>query len=275
MFVEVFKDSAIAIPPLNDHLARTLIEKTKVSHALKGIRGLAPCDVDGLSNVLVKLSKMVVGIAEVDMNPVLVSPSGTIALDARVLLHAEEKEKIHPVIRPYPAQYESIVDGIALRPIRPEDEPKVTQYFDSLSKDVIDGAVKESAHDFTRLRSSTVQAGPATLDRELNARNLFFGFYGTQISMLAEEAGKVIGMGVMTRAQVDRSVASFNMLVHAPGKKLGNKMVKSIVDIGRAEGLKRLMCNMTTENAAMKHLCEKNGFKLEEKDGRVTATLMF
>src|SRR5919107_5426024 len=85
--VEVFQDRSLALPPLNATLARRMMEQTKIYKALKGVRGRAPVDVAALEQLLVRFSRLVVEqrwIKEIDINPLLVSPQGLVALDARV-----------------------------------------------------------------------------------------------------------------------------------------------------------------------------------------------
>ena len=88
--VEVFKDRALALPPLNSTLARRLMEQTKIFRALKGVRGRKPVDLQALEELLVRFSQLVVEhrwIKEIDINPLLVSSDRLMALDARVVLH--------------------------------------------------------------------------------------------------------------------------------------------------------------------------------------------
>ena len=109
--VEVFKDRALALPPLNSTLARRMMEQTKIYKALKGVRGRKPVDLEALELLMVRFSRLVVEqpwIKEIDINPLLASPDGLIALDARVVLHdaSTPKEKLpRPSIRPYPIRY--------------------------------------------------------------------------------------------------------------------------------------------------------------------------
>ncbi len=88
--VEVYKDTAVALPPLNASLARELVERTKIAKALKGVRGRKPVDADALDQVLVRFSQLVIEqpwIKEIDINPLLASAEQLIALDARVILY--------------------------------------------------------------------------------------------------------------------------------------------------------------------------------------------
>ncbi|MBA2345350.1 MAG: acetate--CoA ligase family protein, partial [Rubrobacter sp.] len=132
--VEVYKDRALALPPLTTTLARRTIERTRISEALDGVRGRAPVDREALEKLFVRFSQLVVEqprIKEMDINPLLVSPERLLALDARVVLHdpdVADEDIPHTAIRPYPTQYvfgEELRNGdpVTVRPIRPEDEP--------------------------------------------------------------------------------------------------------------------------------------------------------
>ena len=141
--VEVFRDRALGLPPLNRTLARRMMERTRIYRALQGVRGRAPVDLGALEELLVRFSQLVVEqprIKEIDINPLLASADGIVALDARVVLHPSEiaDDKLpRTAIRPYPAQYISAItlsEGalIAVRPIRPEDEPQMVRFHQSL-----------------------------------------------------------------------------------------------------------------------------------------------
>ena len=143
--VEVFRDRALGLPPLNRTLARRMMERTRIHRALKGVRGRAPVDLGALEELLVRFSQLVVEqprIKEIDINPLLASAEGIVALDARVVLHPAEiadEQLPRTAIRPYPAQYISTItlaDGtpITVRPIRPEDEPQMVKFHQSLSE---------------------------------------------------------------------------------------------------------------------------------------------
>ena len=146
--VEVFKDRALALPPLNATLARRMMEQTRVFDALKGVRGRDPVDLAELEQLLVRFSQLVAEqrwIKEIDINPLLASPTGLIALDARMVLHDIEvtENDLPPLaIRPYPAQYVThckLRNGtsMTLRPIRPEDEPLMVEFHETLSEESV------------------------------------------------------------------------------------------------------------------------------------------
>ncbi len=143
--VEVFKDRALGLPPLNSTLARRLMEQTRIYAALQGVRGRKPCDLAGLEQILVRFSRLVVEqpwIREIDINPLLASTDALIALDARVIAQPPElapDQWPRPAIRPYPAQYVAPWTSrggmkMWIRPIRPEDEPLLVRFHSGLSE---------------------------------------------------------------------------------------------------------------------------------------------
>src|SRR5436190_20400574 len=132
--VEVFKDKALGLPPLNTTLARRMMETRKIYKALQGVRGRKPVDLGALEKLMVGFSQLVAEqgwIKEIDINPLFASGDDLVALDARVILHdAKTIEEQLPklAIRPYPTQYVEnwkLKGGtpVTIRPIRPEDEP--------------------------------------------------------------------------------------------------------------------------------------------------------
>jgi acetyltransferase len=147
--VEVFKDRALGLPPLNSTLARRMMEQTRIYAALKGVRGRKPVGLAELEELLVRFSYLVIEqpwIKEIDINPLLAGSSPSIlALDARVVLHdamTEEKDLPKLAIRPYPDQYTShwnSKDGtsVTIRPIRPEDEVLMVEFHHTLSESTV------------------------------------------------------------------------------------------------------------------------------------------
>lgn len=147
--VELFKDFAVGLPPLNQVLARMLMEETRVHRLLKGYRDIPAADMRALEQLLVSFSQMLIDfpeIEEVDINPLLVHGKNIIALDARIVVDearasARAKAKAgkdhdpyrHLIISPYPKRYErlwTLKDGriVLLRPIKPEDEASLARY---------------------------------------------------------------------------------------------------------------------------------------------------
>jgi len=126
---EVYRDRALALPPLNTTLALRLMELTRIYGALEGVRGRKAVDMEVLKGALVAFSELVVElprIAEIDINPLVVSSDKLLALDARVVLadpKIKDADLPRPAIRPCPSQYASrwkMKDGlpVIIRPIR-------------------------------------------------------------------------------------------------------------------------------------------------------------
>ena len=151
VLVEVFKDRSLALPPLNTTLARRMMEQTRISRALKGVRGRQAVDMAALEQILVNFSQLIVEqpwIKELDINPLLAMepkddgrPS-LIALDARVVVYGAEtaaRDLPRLAVRPYPSQYAAwwtLKNGqkAIIRPIRPEDEPMLVKFHQTLNR---------------------------------------------------------------------------------------------------------------------------------------------
>ena len=139
VLVEVFKDSALGLPPLTRTLARRLMERTTIYKALQGVRGRRGADLAALETLLVRFSQLVADLPElqeIDINPLLAGPEQVIALDARVLLTPEGGRAPGLAILPYPNQYTApfrLSDGtdVTVRVIRPEDEPLIIEHHDA------------------------------------------------------------------------------------------------------------------------------------------------
>ena len=113
MAAEVFQDRALALPPLNESLARRMLESLKSWPLLRGYRGKPGANIDRLIEILMRFSYLVADypeIKELDINPLLVTPEDVIALDARVVIDRElvvhtVRPYAHLAIRPYPEEY--------------------------------------------------------------------------------------------------------------------------------------------------------------------------
>jgi len=143
--VEVYRDRALGLPPLNSTLARRMMEQTRIFRALGGIRGRKPVDLDALELLLVRFAQLIGEnpvIRESDINPLVASPEQLLALDARFVLHpadVADKDLPRPGIRPYPLRYASpwvTKNGmrVTIRPIRPEDETLMPEFHSAISE---------------------------------------------------------------------------------------------------------------------------------------------
>ncbi|MGZ9073900.1 MAG: acetate--CoA ligase family protein, partial [Rhodoplanes sp.] len=131
--VEVFRDSAVAVPPLNAFLARDLISRTRVARMLDAFRGAPAVDLEKVIEVLLRVSELaceIPAVAELDINPLLADEHGIIALDARVVVTngplVADATFSHLAIHPYPRGLTRKItlkggERLILRAIRPED----------------------------------------------------------------------------------------------------------------------------------------------------------
>lgn len=267
--VEVFKDRALAIPPLNFNLARKLMQKTKIYEALKGVRGLKPVDTDKLEEILINFSQLIVGnprIKECDINPLLASNEEIIALDARIVLHdADIPDDQLPrlAIRPYPAAYVcslKLKNGtpITLRPIRSEDEALLVQFHRELSEH----SVRQRYFEFLSLDERVAH------ERLLR---ICFTDYDREWAIVAEVSQPhkhIIGIGRLTRIP-DTSIAQLKLTIidayHGLG--LGTQLMQQMLHIAEQEKIEIVDAYILVENAGMLKICQHMGFKFsQDKD---------
>lgn len=89
VYVEVFRDIAFRLAPLSEEEALRQIRSTKACALLSGARGAAPCDLNALARMIVNTGRLLVEnpeVKEIDLNPVMASPEGGRAADARIIL---------------------------------------------------------------------------------------------------------------------------------------------------------------------------------------------
>ena len=265
--VEVMRDYALGLPPLNATLARRLIERTRIYTALRGVRGRAAANLSELERVLVQFSLLVAEqrwIKEVDVNPLAVSADQMLALDARIVLHEPgklEKDLPRLAIRPYPQQYAStwtLKDGtpLTLRPIRAEDEPLMVKFHDSLSE--------ETVH-FRYF-------GLATLEKRVAHERLIricFNDYDREIALVAirqnpeTREDEIIGTARLIKVLGgDEAQVALLISDQFQGQGLGTHLLARLVDIGWQEGVARIVGDISPENWAMRHVSKKVGFDL-------------
>ena len=259
--VEVFRDRALGLPPLNRTLARRMMERTRIYRALQGVRGRAPVDFGALEELLVRFSQLIVEqprIKEIDINPLLASADGIVALDARVVLYPSEiaeDQLPRTTIRPYPAQYISAItlsEGalITVRPIRPEDEPQMVRFHQSLSD--------QSVH-FRYFGSLNVESRTA---HERLVRTCF-NDYDREIALVAECDKEIIGVARLIKGH-GTNEAEFAILIGDAwqGMGIGTELLKLLVKIGQGKKVQRITGRILAENAAMLEVSRNIGFEL-------------
>ena len=280
--VEVTRDRALGLPPLTTTLARRMMEQTRIHEALRGVRGRASVDLAELEALLVRFSHLVVDqplIREVEINPLLAGPDGLLALDARVVLYGPEVDVAdlpRPAIRPYPWAYAGPFalrngESIEIRPIRPEDEPLMVRFHEALSEESV----------YLRY------AGTLGLDRRVahdRLARLCFIDYDQEMALVAvretQEGPALLGVGRLTRLDVLADGAAegeFALLVGdaAQGQGLGTELLRRLVDVGRHEGLTRIVGDILAENQPMQRVARSLGFTLQRvpEDSVVHAVL--
>ena len=262
--VEVYRDRALALPPLNTTLAQRLMELTRIHTALRGVRGRKAVNMEGLKAVLVAFSELVVElprISEIDINPLVVSSKQLLALDARVVL-ADPKTKDadlpHSAIRPYPSQYVSrwkMKDGsrAVIRPIRPEDEPRMVGFHESLSEESVYLRYFHMAQLNTRVA------------HERLIRKCFID-YDREMALVAEVTDPDTGntcIGAVARLSRAPSAEEAEIGVIVADKfqhqGLGAELIRKLVDIARIEKIKRIVADFHSENSAIRHLAKHGG----------------
>jgi acetyltransferase len=276
--LDFYQDRALALPPLNMTLARRLMEQTRIYAALKSAR--TDINLTALEQILVQFSLLIVEqrwIKEIDVNPLLVSSERILALDARVIVYGEEvgPESIPELaIRPYPTQYIDdwmMPDGtpVAIRPIRPEDEPLMVRFHETLSE-------RSVYFRYFHAMRLTQRIAHERLTR------ICFIDYEREMALVVLRKDQItgeqeiLGVGRLIKIHGTRE-GEFALLIsdnwHHRG--LGGELLKRLVDIGREEKLVRIFGDILPENRDMLRVCDKLGFHrhYSTQDGVVRADI--
>jgi acetyltransferase len=274
--VELFKDFAIGLPPLNQTLVRRIMEETKVYQLLKGYRNVPPANIKLLEEIMVRFSQMLVDfpqLKEVDINPLFIEENEAFAFDARIVI---DKQRVfqkfephqHLVISPYPKKYETIWklrDGrtVLLRPIKPEDEPLWLEMFQNFSEESIRyrffQIIKDTPHE-VRVRYCNID-------------------YDREMAIVAEldEGGhrKILGV-VRVGLEPDGKSGEIAFIVADPwqGLGLGTKMIDHMIDVCKDMRVETLYAIMLPDNMRAINLMKKMGFTIKHvEEGTVKGIL--
>jgi acetyltransferase len=271
---EVFQDRALGLPPLNDVLTRRMLESLKSWPLLHGYRGRPGANVDRLIEIIMRFSYLVADypeIEELDINPLLVTPEDVIALDARVLLKDEggrmkdefvlpaTRPYSHLAIQPYPEEYVTerrLKDGtpLALRPIKPEDEP--------LWHELLAGCSTQSRwFRFNYLFKQTTH--------DMASRYCYID-YDRELAIVAEveEQGqrKLIGIGRLV-ADVDHQTAEYAVIVtdRWQGRGLGGLLTDYCLELAKKWGVKQVVAEISKDNGRMLATFRNRGFQINSR----------
>ena len=259
---EAIADQAIGLPPLNLHLAREMLSRTRIHRLLQG--GDQPSDrppaaTDAVALALVRLSQLVcdtAAIRELDINPLLADAYGVVALDARIRVAPAETEAdpgARLAIRPYPKELEETItlgDGrrLLLRPIRPEDELALQDAITKLTPEEI------------RLRFF---APIRTLDHIAAARFTQLDYDREMALVLTDPGGRGEIYGVVSlSADAYNEAGEYAVLVRhdMAGMGLGVLLMRRIIDYARGRGIGEIVADVLRENRTMLKLCQVLGF---------------
>jgi acetyltransferase len=258
--VEVVRDRAVALPPLNLMLAAELVSRTRVARLLEGYRDRPPAHRAALHLALVKVSQLMVdveGVVEIDINPLLVDESGVIALDARIRVANHTRSAAGRLaIRPYPSELEervAILDRqVVLRPIRPEDEPQHAQFLQRVDAQDL----RMRFFHAVRVISHAQLARFTQIDYD---REMAFIASADDGTATAETWGVVRAI-----ADPDNTQAEFAILVRSDlkGRGLGSLLMKKIIQYCAAHGTGALTGEVLHGNERMLALARELGFSL-------------
>ena len=274
----VMADRVLGIPPLNTTLARRMMERTKIYQVLSGGWGDSAVGGSKLEELLVLFSQLIVQqrwIKEIEINPLLATPEGLFVLDARIELYGHDvrKEDLPRLaIRPYPTQYvlpfiNKSGEAFVIRPIRPEDEPKVVNFHAHLSE--------ESVY-FRYFRAFQLSQ---RVQHERLTRMCFVD-YDRTIALVTEcenpETGEdeIVAIGRLTRLS-DPQEAEFAILVRDDfqGRGLGTVLLTRLLQFGRDEGINHVNAYMLGTNKGMINVCKRLGFKIKREDDLIKAVI--
>ena len=255
------QDMAVGLPPLNMHLARELMSRTRTCRLLGG-KGKEPAAaLKAIALVLVKVSQLVCDIAEIaelEINPLLVRGSQPVASGARArVARSTISASERLAIRPYPKELEERVtlkDGqvLQIRPIRPEDEPGFVEMVESLTLEQRRMRFLHPVEDLPHAEAARL----TQID------------YDREMALVAASADSSPGGrrelwgSVRIICDPDNEHAEFAILVHrkAAGRGLGKLLMRRIIDHARSRGIRQIVGQVLCENIPMLKVCGALGF---------------
>lgn len=261
---ELLADRSLGFPPLNERLARRMLESLRLWPLFIGYRGRRPIHVEKLVEVLIRLSYLAADypeVVELDINPLLATPDEVLALDARVvvdrsLVGRDLEPYAHLALRPYPERLVRPIrlkDGTAvtLRPIKPEDEPLWLAMLGSCTRESL----------YSRFRYFFDWS-----THEVAARYCYID-YDREIAIVAEvvEEGqrKLVGVGRLV-ADPDHAKVEYAVLIVDAwqNRELGSILTDYCLEIAKTWKLRRIVAQTTIENRHMLAVFEKRGFQI-------------
>jgi acetyltransferase len=273
--VELFKDVAIGLPPLNRTLAKRIMKETKFYSLLKGYRNLPSANIELLEEILVRFSQMLVDfpqIKEVDINPLIIDEKEAFVLDARIMI---DKESVfrrlspyeHLTINPYPRKYEDLVklrgrQRALLRPIKPEDEPLILEMFNSFKDHNRYNFVTKEGET---LQQAVVQICNVDYDREF-----------TIIAELDEKGRRRIAGFARLITTQDEKTGEVTFIIADQWQRtyLGEKLAEYMITICSDKNIQEIHSKLVPEDRESINFLKSIGFTIEySEDETLRATL--
>ncbi|MEO7127620.1 MAG: bifunctional acetate--CoA ligase family protein/GNAT family N-acetyltransferase [Rhodoferax sp.] len=258
--VELHKDHAVALPPLNANLANDMIARSRLDTLLAGYRGRPPADVPALVATLLKLSQMACDLpwlTELDINPLLVDTRGVLAVDARIRLRpvpAGEGSRL--AIRPYPTALEERMEvagrSLLVRPIRPEDGQRLMNFYAEASP--ADMRLRFFMARREVPRSELARYSQIDYDREM-----------TFIALAPDASGEdAMVAEVRAACDPDNRQAEFAIQVASgwQGMGLGRLLLNKLTGYLRERGTAEVVGQCLLDNRGMAALARSSGFEV-------------
>jgi acetyltransferase len=256
--VDTAAELAVALPPLNLPLARALVQRSGVGRLLRAQGEVPAADEEALLRVLVSVSQLLTDLAPLqalDFGPLRVGPAGAVVMQASVQLSVTAPAgALNFAIRPYPAHLAETLQWqgreLTVRPIRPEDEAQHLRFLAALDPADI------------RLRVFHTRR---SIERSELARLTQID-YAREMALIAVEPDPEGGertLGVVRAiADPDNASAEFAIVVRSDlkGRRLGELLLRRIIDVQREHGTGRLVATVLPENTRMLELARRLGF---------------
>jgi acetyltransferase len=259
--VELRKDRAVGLPPLNARLAQDLISRTQIGPLLNGYRGRPAIDHAALESAMLRVSQMacdLAALAELDINPLLADAHGVLALDARVRIRRPVPGESRLAVRAYPASLEEHVAvagaDLLARPIRPEDGERLAAFYANTSPSDMRlrffMARREVPH------SELARYCQIDYDREM-----------TFIALAPADADGKQAMAGEVRAVADPDNRKVEFAIQVAsswqGKGLGRALMEKLLRYVRERGIEEVDGQCLVENKGMAVLAQHLGFEVK------------
>ena len=259
--VEVVRDQAMALPPLNTLLIKDLIDRTKAAKMLQAFRGMPAADMKIVQKILLRISAMACElpwIKELDINPLVVTDKEAMALDARIIVQhhkGHQRRYAHMAIHPYPLHRVTQVmmpNGaeLTIRPIRPEDAEIEQAFIRGLSKKAkyyrffqpLDELTPQMLARFTQIDYDREMAFIAVVNTNDKEEQIAVARYVTN----ADNVGCEFAVVVADQWQQ---------------QGIAHRLMEKLIECAREYGLKYIEGTVLSENDNMLNLAKTLGFK--------------